>query len=260
MGACASAPRDDPETGVDRARDDASARGYGASPSSSPGARERGANSSAGANANARRADASERASGAPSASASARGFARGVPPPRHWTREGAADEDALLERVRRLEREAREAAERVTTERRLHAVILAEERAARDGIVRGIRDERRMRELGVEGMDAEKLRGLRERGATHTSAGAVLDRRYIMGLVDETADLISLGSARRTGSSESPPKMSHAHAHDGREETQDSMSRTSIGSTLAAVSVVSVSGERYAEGMANALGSKADG
>ena len=94
------------------------------------------------------------------------------------------------------------------------------QERAARDGIVRGIRDERRMRELGVEGMDAEKLRGLRERGATHTSAGAVLDRRYIMGLVDETADLISLGSARRTGSSESPPKMSHAHAHDGREET----------------------------------------
>ena len=57
---------------------------------------------------------------------------------------------------------------------------------------------------------------------------------------MDETADLISLGSARRTGSSESPPKMSHAHAHDGREETQDSMSRTSIGSTLAAVSVVS--------------------
>ena len=258
MGACASAPRDDPETGVDRARDDASARGYGASPSSSPGARERGANSSAGAreNANARRADARGRAAGAPGASASA----RGVPPPRHWTREGAADEDALLERVRRLEREAREARERATTERRLHAVILAEERAARDGIVRGIRDERRMRELGVEGMDAEKLRGLRERGATHTSAGAVLDRRYIMGLVDETADLISLGSARRTGSSESPPKMSHAHAHDGREETQDSMSRTSMGSTLAAVSVVSVSGERYAEGMANALGSKADG
>ena len=68
------------------------------------------------------------------------------------------------------------------------------------------------------------------------------------MGLVDETADLISLGSARRTGSSESPPKMSHAHAHDGREETQDSMSRASIGSALAAVSVVSVSGERYAE------------
>ena len=258
MGACASAPRDDPETDVDRARDDASARGYGASPSSSPGARERGANSSAGANANAnaRRADARGRAAGAPGASASA----RGVPPPRHWTREGAADEDALLERVRRLEREAREARERATTERRLHAVILAEERAARDGIVRGIRDERRMRELGVEGMDAEKLRGLRERGATHTSAGAVLDRRYIMGLVDETADLISLGSARRTGSSESPPKMSHAHAHDGREETQDSMSRTSMGSTLAAVSVVSVSGERYAEGMANALGSKADG
>lgn len=258
MGACASAPRDDPETDVDRARDGASARGYGASPSSSPGARERGANSSAGANANAnaRRADARGRAAGAPGASASA----RGVPPPRHWTREGAADEDALLERVRRLEREAREARERATTERRLHAVILAEERAARDGIVRGIRDERRMRELGVEGMDAEKLRGLRERGATHTSAGAVLDRRYIMGLVDETADLISLGSARRTGSSESPPKMSHAHAHDGREETQDSMSRTSIGSTLAAVSVVSVSGERYAEGMANALGSKADG
>ena len=258
MGACASAPRDDPETDVDRARDDASARGHGASPSSSPGARERGANSSAGANANAnaRRADARGRAAGAPGASASA----RGVPPPRHWTREGAADEDALLERVRRLEREAREARERATTERRLHAVILAEERAARDGIVRGIRDERRMRELGVEGMDAEKLRGLRERGATHTSAGAVLDRRYIMGLVDETADLISLGSARRTGSSESPPKMSHAHAHDGREETQDSMSRTSIGSTLAAVSVVSVSGERYAEGMANALGSKADG
>ena len=90
-----------------------------------------------------------------------------------------------------------------------------------------------------------------------------MFDRRdwtFIMGLVDETADLISLGSARRTGSSESPPKMSHAHAHDGREETQDSMSRTSIGSTLAAVSVVSVSGERYAEGMANALGSKADG
>jgi hypothetical protein len=258
MGACASAPRDDPETDVDRARDDASARGYGASPSSSPGARERGANSSAGANANAnaRRADARGRAAGAPGASASA----RGVPPPRHWTREGAADEDALLERVRRLEREAREARERATTERRLHAVILAEERAARDGIVRGIRDERRMRELGVEGMDAEKLRGLRERGATHTSAGAVLDRRYIMGLVDETADLISLGSARRTGSSESPPKMSHAHAHDGREETQDSMSRTSMGSTLAAVSVVSVGGERYAEGMANALGSKADG
>ena len=258
MGACASAPRDDPVTGVNRARDDASARAYGASPSSSPGARERGANSSAGANANAnaRRADARGRAAGAPGASASA----RGVPPPRHWTREGAADEDALLERVRRLEREAREAKERATTERRLHAVILAEERAARDGIVRGIRDERRMRELGVEGMDAEKLRGLRERGATHTSAGAVLDRRYIMGLVDETADLISLGSARRTGSSESPPKMSHAHAHDGREETQDSMSRTSIGSTLAAVSVVSVSGERYAEGMANALGSKADG
>ena len=258
MGACASAPRDDPETDVDRARDDASARGYGASPSSSPGARERGANSSAGANANAnaRRADARGRAAGAPGASASA----RGVPPPRHWTREGAADEDALLERVRRLEREAREARERATTERRLHAVILAEERAARDGIVRGIRDERRMRELGVEGMDAEKLRGLRERGATHTSAGAVLDRRYIMGLVDETADLISLGSARRTGSSESPPKMSHAHAHDGREETQDSMSRTSMGSTLAAVSVVSVSGERYAEGMANALGGKADG
>ena len=258
MGACASAPRDDPETDVDRARDGASARGYGASPSSSPGARERGANSSAGANANAnaRRADARGRAAGAAGASASA----RGVPPPRHWTREGAADEDALLERVRRLEREAREARERATTERRLHAVILAEERAARDGIVRGIRDERRMRELGVEGMDAEKLRGLRERGATHTSAGAVLDRRYIMGLVDETADLISLGSARRTGSSESPPKMSHAHAHDGREETQDSMSRTSIGSTLAAVSVVSVSGERYAEGMANALGSKADG
>ena len=256
MGACASAPRDDPETDVDRARDDASARGYGASPSSSPGARERGANSSAGANANAnaRRADARGRAAGAPGASASA----RGVPPPRHWTREGAADEDALLERVRRLEREAREARERATTERRLHAVILAEERAARDGIVRGIRDERRMRELGVEGMDAEKLRGLRERGATHTSAGAVLDRRYIMGLVDETADLISLGSARRTGSSESPPKI--AHAHDGREETQDSMSRTSIGSTLAAVSVVSVSGERYAEGMANALGGKADG
>ena len=258
MGPCASAPRDDPETGVDRARDDASARAYGASPSSSPGARERGANSSAGANANAnaRRADARGRAAGAPGASASA----RGVPPPRHWTREGAADEDALLERVRRLEREAREARERATTERRLHAVILAEERAARDGIVRGIRDERRMRELGVEGMDAEKLRGLRERGATHTSAGAVLDRRYIMGLVDETADLISLGSARRTGSSESPPKMSHAHAHDGREETQDSMSRTSMGSTLAAVSVVSVGGERYAEGMANALGSKADG
>jgi len=258
MGACASAPRDDPETDVDRARDDASARAHGASPSSSPGARERGANSSAGANANAnaRRADARGRAAGAPGASASA----RGVPPPRHWTREGAADEDALLERVRRLEREAREAKERATTERRLHAVILAEERAARDGIVRGIRDERRMRELGVEGMDAEKLRGLRERGATHTSAGAVLDRRYIMGLVDETADLISLGSARRTGSSESPPKMSHAHAHDVREETQDSMSRTSIGSTLAAVSVVSVSGERYAEGMANALGSKADG
>lgn len=258
MGACASAPRDDPETDVDRARDGASARGYGASPSSSPGARERGANSSAGANANAnaRRADARGRAAGAPGASASA----RGVPPPRHWTREGAADEDALLERVRRLEREAREARERATTERRLHAVILAEERAARDGIVRGIRDERRMRELGVEGMDAEKLRGLRERGATHTSAGAVLDRRYIMGLVDETADLISLGSARRTGSSESPPKMSHAHAHDGREETQDSMSRTSMGSTLAAVSVVSVGGERYAEGMANALGSKADG
>ena len=258
MGACASAPRDDPETDVDRARDDASARGYGASPSSSPGARERGANSSAGANANAnaRRADARGRAAGAPGASASA----RGVPLPRHWTREGAADEDALLERVRRLEREAREARERATTERRLHAVILAEERAARDGIVRGIRDERRMRELGVEGMDAEKLRGLRERGATHTSAGAVLDRRYIMGLVDETADLISLGSARRTGSSESPPKMSHAHAHDGREETQDSMSRTSMGSTLAAVSVVSVGGERYAEGMANALGSKADG
>ena len=258
MGACASAPRDDPETDVDRARDGASARGYGASPSSSPGARERGANSSAGANANAnaRRADARGRAAGAAGASASA----RGVPPPRHWTREGAADEDALLERVRRLEREAREARERATTERRLHAVILAEERAARDGIVRGIRDERRMRELGVEGMDAEKLRGLRERGATHTSAGAVLDRRYIMGLVDETADLISLGSARRTGSSESPPKMSHAHAHDGREETQDSMSRTSMGSTLAAVSVVSVGGERYAEGMANALGSKADG
>lgn len=258
MGACASAPRDDPETDVDRARDDASARGYGASPSSSPGARERGANSSAGANANAnaRRADARGLAAGAAGASASA----RGVPPPRHWTREGAADEDALLERVRRLEREAREARERATTERRLHAVILAEERAARDGIVRGIRDERRMRELGVEGMDAEKLRGLRERGATHTSAGAVLDRRYIMGLVDETADLISLGSARRTGSSESPPKMSHAHAHDGREETQDSMSRTSMGSTLAAVSVVSVGGERYAEGMANALGGKADG
>ena len=258
MGACASAPRDDPETDVDRARDDASARGYGASPSSSPGARERGANSSAGANAKATggRAEARVRAAGAPGASASA----RGVPPPRHWTREGAADEDALLERVRRLEREAREARERATTERRLHAVILAEERAARDGIVRGIRDERRMRELGVEGMDAEKLRGLRERGATHTSAGAVLDRRYIMGLVDETADLISLGSARRTGSSESPPKVSHAHAHDGREETQDSMSRTSMGSTLAAVSVVSVSGERYAEGMANALGGKADG
>ena len=158
------------------------------------------------------------------------------------------------------VERAIEEARERAATERRLHAVILAEERAARDGIVRGIRDERRMRELGVEGMDAEKLRGLRERGATHTSAGAVLDRRYIMGLVDETADLISLGSARRTGSSESPPKMSHAHAHDGREETQDSMSRTSMGSTLAAVSVVSVSGERYAEGMANALGGKADG
>ena len=50
------------------------------------------------ANANARRADARGRAAGAAGASASARG-----PPPRHWTREGAADEDALLERARRL-------------------------------------------------------------------------------------------------------------------------------------------------------------
>jgi len=239
MGACASAPRADAATNVERARADAPARVPGASPSSASAARERGADAAhaAGAGAYARRADASAGASGASTSTG-------GVPPPRHWAREGALREDALLERVRRLERDARDAAERVTTERRLHAVILAEERAARDGLVRGIRDERRMRELGVEGMDAEKLRGLRERGATHTSAGAVLDRRYIMGLVDETADVISLTMNRRTGSSVSPPQVSQAHAHDWREETQDSMSRTSIGSTLAAMSV---SGEQRA-------------
>jgi len=64
------------------------------------------------------------------------------------------------------------------------------------------------------------------------------------MGLVDETADVISLTMNRRTGSSVSPPPVSQAHAHDWREETQDSMSRTSIGSTLAAMSV---SGEQRA-------------
>ena len=96
-----------------------------------------------------------------------------GVPTPRHWDEgDGAArasDADGLPRRVRALEADWEATARRSATERRAHAVMLAEERAVRKRLMEGMSDERRMRGLGAGGRDDATLREIRERGATHT-------------------------------------------------------------------------------------------
>ena len=154
-----------------------------------------------------------------------------GVPTPRHWDEgDGAArasDADGLPRRVRALEADWEATARRSATERRAHAVMLAEERAVRKRLMEGMSDERRMRGLGAGGRDDATLREIRERGATHTTFGAVLDRRYVTGLVDSTSDAIELKGVRRANSV-SPPLCD---AND----SVDAMSRASFGSAFAA-------------------------
>jgi hypothetical protein len=104
---------------------------------------------------------------------------------------------------------------------------MLAEERAVRKRLMEGMSDERRMRGLGAGGRDDATLREIRERGATHTTFGAVLDRRYVTGLVDSTSDAIELKRVRRANSV-SPPLCD---AND----SVDAMSRASFGSAFAA-------------------------
>ena len=160
-----------------------------------------------------------------------ARARAEGVPTPRHRTTGDGArrarDADALLERVRALEADWEARARRSATERRAHAVMLAEERAVRKKLMEGMSDERRMRGLGAGGREMPTLRAIRERGATHTTFGAVLDRRYVTGLVDSTSDAIELKRVRRANSV-SPRPCDASDSVDG-------MSRASFGSAFAA-------------------------
>lgn len=129
-------------------------------------------------------------------------------------------------ERVRVIAGEAQEARERARVERRAHAVMLAEERRARDGVARLAREERRRSGMGGgRGVDAPwKL----SRGGTHTCThGAVLDRRYLAALAEETADAARLPRIRRAEST-SPAAMDEAA------DALDFMDRASVGSMLA--------------------------
>ena len=174
--------------------------------------------------ANSARSDAMARSETRMMMDAPARAFGRDVSlvPARSGV-DGVAE---ARERVRVIESEVREARERARAERRAHAVMLAEERRARDVVARTAREERRRRVLGGDrgGEGAWEV----VRGATHTCThGAVLDRRYLAGLAEETADATRLPRIRRAESA-SPAMVDEAM--DGL----DFMDRASVGSMLA--------------------------
>lgn len=129
-------------------------------------------------------------------------------------------------ERVRAIEGEVREARDRARAERRAHAVMLAEERRARDGVARAAREERRRHGLGG-GRGVESVWELARFGTHTCTHGVVLDRRYLAGLAEETADATRLPRIRRAESA-SPAALDEAV--DGL----DFMDRASVGSMLA--------------------------
>ncbi|CAL54327.1 unnamed product [Ostreococcus tauri] len=167
----------------------------------------------------------------------SARGVIRqesidGARPPRHRrARDGSTNADAEARRiVRAIEREAGELRSRQTAERLAHAVMLAEERRARDAATQTSREERRRRGMGG---DAEGY-GRCERMATHTTNGAVLDRRYVAGLTETTANQTRV--PRRTHPASASPTIADEHGEEGGtgDAMSTAMSRASLGSLFA--------------------------
>lgn len=151
-----------------------------------------------------------------------------GVPEPRGWK---SGSGDGLEKRLRQLERDARALREKSETERRANADLMRRERAATAELLHALRLTARDREKDVVGAKvggaATTLAGaVKERFATHTSQGAVLDRAYLVGITDETSDVVELKRVHRKGSVSPPTPV------DG--DAFDSFSRASYSSAIA--------------------------
>lgn len=154
-----------------------------------------------------------------------------GVPEPRAW-RSGSGSGDGLKRRLRQLERDARALREKNETERRANADLMRRERAATADLLHALRLTTREREKDVGGAKvggaAATLAGaVKERFATHTSQGAVLDRAYLVGITDETSDVVEMKRIHRKCSVSPPTPV------DG--DAFDSFSRASYSSAIAA-------------------------
>lgn len=138
---------------------------------------------------------------GLASASVRSDSFARereGVPVPRHQMtsslrfaspkREKTTEE--LTMAVEDLRKASASARERWKTERRAHAKMLAEERAVIERLRREV-DDGQMHEANASGRESARRR------ATHTTHGAVLDRRYVLGLSETTPNAMDRSSVR---------------------------------------------------------------
>jgi hypothetical protein len=157
-----------------------------------------------------------------------------GVPEPRGWrsgSGSGSGDGlEKLEKRLLALERDARTLRERSETERRANADLMRRERATTGELLHALRLT--MRELEKDGVGA-KVGGAtfvgasRERLATHTSQGAVLDRAYLVGITDETPDAVEIKRVHRKCT------VSPRIPVDG--DAFDSFSRASYSSAIAA-------------------------
>lgn len=156
-----------------------------------------------------------------------------GVPEPRAWrSGSGSGSGDGLERRLRQLERDARALREKNETERRANADLMRRERAATADLLHALRLTTREREKDVGGAKvggaAATLAGaVKERFATHTSQGAVLDRAYLVGITDETSDVVEMKRIHRKCSVSPPTPV------DG--DAFDSFSRASYSSAIAA-------------------------
>lgn len=158
-----------------------------------------------------------------------------GVPEPRAWrsgSGSGSGSGDGLERRLRQLERDARALREKNETERRANVDLMRRERAATADLLHALRLMTREREKDVVGAKvggaAATLAGaVKERFATHTSQGAVLDRAYLVGITDETSDVVEMKRIHRKCSVSPPTPV------DG--DAFDSFSRASYSSAIAA-------------------------
>ena len=181
MGCAASARRDDSSHATATADADVDAR-----------ARRRGGRADDSSVRGAASASVRSDASAAPAPVIS------GVPVPRHQRGDGASSssrdasrDEALARRVEDVRVEASRAVERSVAERAAHVRLLADERAVVEKLRRELMDERARaggETLGERGGDHM---GASRRGATHTTRGAVLDRRFVLGLRDTTPNAI---------------------------------------------------------------------